>query len=144
MSEVTRTVIVGHTPAEMFDLIDAVEAYPQFLPWCGGATVLHRDPAVTRATLLINFHGIRQSFTTENAKRAPHEIRMRLVDGPFRSLDGAWRLSPLGAAGCKIEFHLEYEFASRLLERLVGPVFDHIAGTLVEAFVKRADSKTRD
>jgi len=144
MPEVIRTVIVARTPAEMFELIDAVELYPQFLPWCGGATVLHRDAAVTRATLHINFHGIRQSFTTENAKRPPREILLKLVDGPFRSLEGAWRLTALGAAGCKIEFHLKYEFASRLLERFVGPVFDHIAGTLVEAFVRRADRQGDD
>ena len=143
MPEVTRTVIVNHTPAEMFELIDAVESYPQFLPWCGAATVLHRDEAVTRATLTINFHGIRQSFTTENAKRAPHEMKIRLVDGPFRSMDGAWRLTALGAGGCKIEFHLEYEFASRLLEKLVGPVFGRIAGSLVEAFVRRAEQRGR-
>jgi len=146
MAEVKRSVIVAHPPARMFGLIDAVEAYPEFLPWCGGATVLHRDDATTRATLHINFHGIRQSFTTENAKRAPHEILIKLVDGPFRSLEGAWRLTALGTAGCKIEFHMRYEFASRLLEKLVGPVFDHIAGSLVEAFVRRADQGlgTRD
>jgi ribosome-associated toxin RatA of RatAB toxin-antitoxin module len=144
MPQVARTVIVSHTPAEMFELIDGVEAYPEFLPWCGGAAVLHRDAATTRATLQINFHGIRQSFTTDNAKQAPHEITMRLVDGPFRALDGAWRLSPLGSAGCKIEFQLRYEFASRLLEKLIGPAFAHIAGTLVEAFVRRADQKFRD
>ena len=143
MPSVTRTVIVNHTPAEMFELIDDVEAYPQFLPWCGGATVLYRDQSVTRATLRIDFHGIRQSFTTENAKRVPHEMTIRLVDGPFRSLEGLWRLTALGATGCKIEFHLSYEFASRLLARMVGPVFDRIAGTMVEAFVRRADSGDR-
>jgi ribosome-associated toxin RatA of RatAB toxin-antitoxin module len=143
MPEVIRTVIVAHTPERMFGLIDAVEAYPEFLP-CGGATVLHRDAAVTRATLHINCHGIRQSFTTENAKKPPGEISIRLVDGPFRSLEGAWRLAALGTAGCKIEFHMRYEFASRLLEKIVGPVFDPIAGSLVEAFVKRADSMNRD
>jgi ribosome-associated toxin RatA of RatAB toxin-antitoxin module len=139
MPEVTRTVIVGHTPERMFGLIDAVEAYPEFLPWCGGATVLHRDDSVTSATLHINFHGVRQRFTTENAKRPPEEILIRLVSGPFRSLEGAWRLTALGATGCKIDFHLRYEFSSTLLEKLVGPVFDHIAATLVEAFVRRAD-----
>jgi ribosome-associated toxin RatA of RatAB toxin-antitoxin module len=127
----------------MFALIDAVEAYPEFLPWCGGATVLHRDDFVTRATLHINFHGVRQRFTTENTKRPPEEILIKLVSGPFRSLEGAWRLGALGATGCKIEFHLRYEFSSRLLERMVGPVFGHIAGSLVEAFVRRANTKSR-
>ena len=146
MPEVTRTVIVAHTPDRLFRLIDAVEAYPEFLPWCGGATVLHRDDLITRATLHINFHGIRQSFTTENAKQPPREILIRLVDGPFRSLEGAWRLTALGTAGCRIDFHLRYEFASGLLERVVGPVFEHIAGSLVEAFVRRADrtAESRD
>ena len=142
MPEVTRTVIVAHTPDRMFRLIDGVEAYPEFLPWCSGVTVLHRDDAVTRATLHINLHGVRQSFTTENAKQPPQEMLIRLVDGPFRSLEGAWRLSALGKAGCRIEFHMRYEFASRLLAKVVGPVFDHIAGSLVEAFVRRADRTT--
>jgi ribosome-associated toxin RatA of RatAB toxin-antitoxin module len=139
MAEVSRSVIVGHTPAEMFALVDAVEAYPEFLPWCGGARVIHRDDAVTRATLEIAYRGIRQSFTTENAKRAPEEMRIRLVEGPFRRLDGLWRFAALGAGGCKIEFRLTYEFSSKLLEKAIGPVFGYIAGSLVEAFVKRAD-----
>lgn len=139
MPEVKRTVIVGHTPARMFALVDAVEAYPEFLPWCGAVTVLHRDETVIRATLHINYRGIRQSFTTENAKRAPEEMLIRLVEGPFRSLEGAWRFTALGQSGCKVEFRLRYEFSSQLLEKLVGPVFDHIAGNLVEAFVRRAD-----
>jgi ribosome-associated toxin RatA of RatAB toxin-antitoxin module len=122
----------------MFSLVDAVEDYPGFLPWCGGTTLHHRDPEITRATIQINYHGIRQSFTTENVKRAPHEMLIRLVEGPFRSLDGGWRFGDLAGRGCKIEFTLRYEFASRILEKLVGPVFQHIADTLVEAFVKRA------
>jgi len=139
VAEVSRSVIVGHTPAEMFALIDAVETYPEFLPWCGGARVIHRDEGVTRATLQIAYRGIRQSFTTENPKRAPEEMLIHLVEGPFRSLDGAWRLTALGTGGCKIEFRLRYEFSARWLEKLIGPVFDHIAKSLVEAFVKRAD-----
>jgi ribosome-associated toxin RatA of RatAB toxin-antitoxin module len=94
---------------------------------------------MTRATILINYHGIRQSFTTENVKHAPAEILIRLVEGPFRKLDGSWRFIGLAGRGCKIEFRLHYEFAGRLLDRLIGPVFHHIAGTLVEAFVKRAE-----
>ena len=140
MADVSRSVIVGHTPAEMFALVDAVEAYPEFLPWCGEARVIHRDETVTRATLHIAYRGIRQTFTTENAKRAPEEMRVHLVEGPFRSLDGVWRFTALGPGGCKIEFSLSYEFSSKWLEKLIGPVFDHIAGSLVEAFVRRADS----
>lgn len=138
MPDVTRSVLVEHTPAEMFALVDAVEAYPEFLPWCGATKVIHRDEATTRATIQINYHGIRQSFTTENAKRPPEEMQIRLVEGPFRRLEGVWRFIALGDRGCKIEFRLSYEFSGRLLERLIGPVFGYIAGTMVDAFVKRA------
>lgn len=127
----------------MYALVDAVEDYPRFLPWCGGATVIHRDARVTRATVLINYHGIRQSFTTENAKREPEEMLIRLVEGPFRALDGTWRFAALGERGCKVELKLHYEFSSRILERLVGPVFNRIANTLVDAFARRADELQR-
>ena len=138
MPEVIRSVIVSHSPEQMFALVDAVEQYPEFLPWCGGVVLLHRDEGVTRATIQINFHGLKQSFTTENAKRAPGEMAIRLLEGPFRKLDGRWRFTGLAGQGCKVELSLEYEYASRLLEKLVGPVFDRIATTLVDAFVKRA------
>jgi ribosome-associated toxin RatA of RatAB toxin-antitoxin module len=136
--EVNQSVLVEFTPEQMFDLIDGVEDYPKFLPWCGGTTLLHRDATTTRATISIDYRGIRRSFTTENAKRAPLEMSIRLVEGPFSRLDGGWRLTRLAERGCKIEFSLHYEFAGRLLDRLISPVFRHIAGTLVEAFVKRA------
>ena len=132
-------MLVGHSCERMYALVDAVEDYPKFLPWCGGATVIHRDAQVTRATVLINYHGIRQSFTTENAKRPPEEMLIRLVEGPFRALDGTWRFTALGERGCKVELKLHYEFSSRILEKLVGPVFDHIANTLVDAFARRAE-----
>jgi ribosome-associated toxin RatA of RatAB toxin-antitoxin module len=138
MTEVNRSVLVGFTPAQMFDLVEGVERYPEFLPWCGGATVGHRDAETTRATLLIHFRGIRQSFTTENRKQAPHGMIMRLVEGPFSRLDGSWRFTGLAGRGCKVELNLSYEFSSRLLEKVIGPVFGHIAGTLLDAFVKRA------
>jgi ribosome-associated toxin RatA of RatAB toxin-antitoxin module len=126
----------------MFALVDAVEDYPEFLPWCGAATVLHRDKAITRATIRIDYHGIRQSFTTENLKHPPGEMSIRLVEGPFRRLEGAWRFAALGGRGCKVELRLAYEFKSPMLGRLLGPVFDYIAGSLVEAFVKRAEQKS--
>lgn len=138
MREVNRSVLVEFTPAQMFSLVDKVEDYPHFLPWCGGTTLHHRDQAITRATIHINYHGIRQSFTTENVKHAPREMLIRLVEGPFRSLDGSWRFGDLAGRGCKIELALRYEFAGRVLEKLIGPVFQRIADTLVDSFVKRA------
>jgi ribosome-associated toxin RatA of RatAB toxin-antitoxin module len=140
MPEIIKTVLVEHTPDDMFALVDAVERYPEFLPWCGGASVSHRDGVTTRATILINYRGIRQSFTTENAKSPPQAISVRLVEGPFKTLDGDWRFMPLQGRGCKIEFRLHYEFSSRILERLVGPVFHYIANTMVDAFVRRAEA----
>jgi ribosome-associated toxin RatA of RatAB toxin-antitoxin module len=145
--EVRRSALVANSPAQMFALIDAVEDYPQFLPWCGATKVLHRDETTTRATVEINYHGIRQSFTTENTKRPPQEMLIKLVEGPFRKLEGEWRFTALGDQGCKIEFRLSYEFSGRLLAKLIGPVFNYIANSLVEAFVKRAEQQglgTRD
>jgi len=139
MIEVSRSVLVGYTPEQMYDLVDAVEDYPSFLPWCGGATVAHRDEQVTRATITIHYRGIRQHFTTENTKTRPAEMQIRLVEGPFSRLDGGWRFTGLAGRGCKVELNLRYEFSSRILEKLIGPVFSHIADTLVDAFARRAE-----
>ena len=138
MPEVNRSVLVEYTPKQMFDLVDAVEHYPEFLPWCGGVTVSRRDTVITCATILIHFRGIRQSFTTENTKQAPGEMIIRLVEGPFSRLDGNWRFTALADRGCKVELNLRYEFSSRLLGKVIGPVFGHISGTLLDAFVGRA------
>ncbi|MEK7834730.1 MAG: type II toxin-antitoxin system RatA family toxin [Pseudomonadota bacterium] len=140
MAEVNKSVLVAYPAQRMFALVDAVEKYPEFLPWCGGAELIFRDALLTRATIHINYHGIRQSFSTENAKREPHLMQIRLIEGPFRTLEGSWRFTDLGGAGCKIELSLRYEFASRMLEKLVGRVFGYIVNNLVDAFVKRAHS----
>lgn len=122
----------------MYALVDAVERYPEFLPWCSGASVPFRDETITRATIEINYRGIRQSFTTENHKEPGRAMRIELVRGPFEALNGNWRFLALDARSCKVEFELHYKFASRILEKLVGPVFHYIANTMVDAFVKRA------
>jgi len=132
-------VLVGHSAREMFELVDAVEAYPQFLPWCSGTNVTYRDESRTRATIHVNYHGVRQSFTTDNTKEPPEKMTVRLVEGPFHILDGEWRFKALAERACKVEFRLHYEFSSRILEKLVGPVFSYIANTMVDAFVKRAE-----
>ncbi|GLR13024.1 ubiquinone-binding protein [Chitinimonas prasina] len=124
----------------MFDLIDRVEDYPQFLPWCGQTQIHLRDHDWTVATIGIDYLGLKSAFTTENRKQADL-ISMELKDGPFRALTGAWRFHALADDACKIEFELDYEFSSRTLESLVGPVFSKIAGTFVDAFVKEADRR---
>ena len=143
MAHVKKLVLVEHTSEQMFHLVDRVEEYPGFLPWCGGTELLQRDDAVTRARLHINYHGIKAHFATENEKTFPRQMLIRLVDGPFHHLDGGWQFTPLGDTACKIEFDLHYEFSSKLIEKAVGPVFSHIANTFVDAFVKRAESVFR-
>lgn len=140
MPEVSKSVLVGFSAERMFALVDSVEHYPEFMPWCGDASVDYRDDIRTRATIHISYRGIRQSFTTENLKEHAREMRIRLVEGPFRTLDGTWRFIPLSGQACKIEFSLHYEFSSRILEKLIGPVFNYIANTFVDAFIRRAQS----
>ncbi|HTS52638.1 MAG TPA: type II toxin-antitoxin system RatA family toxin [Burkholderiales bacterium] len=138
MALVEKSVLVGHAAERMYALVDDVERYPEFLPWCGGARVELRDGTLTRAAILIDYRGIKQSFKTENRAQPPERIEIRLVSGPFRQLDGLWLFTSLSPEACKIEFRLHYEFSNRLLEKLVGPVFKHIANTLLEAFLQRA------
>ncbi|HQR04704.1 MAG: type II toxin-antitoxin system RatA family toxin [Proteobacteria bacterium] len=138
MAVVEKTVLIEFTPAQMFDLVDRVEEYPRFLPWCGGIELHERSTDRTVATLHISYHGVKSHFSTENAKEAPFHMRMALRDGPLKHLDGDWRFTPLGEHACKVQFRLHYEFSNRLLEKVVGPVFNHIANTFVDAFVQRA------
>ncbi|MCQ9378723.1 type II toxin-antitoxin system RatA family toxin [Methyloversatilis sp. XJ19-49] len=139
MAEVRKTVLIERSAEQMFRLVDGVEHYPEFLPWCGGSEVIERTDTLTRARIDINYHGVKAHFATANAKSFPHSMTIRLVEGPFKSLDGTWAFTQLGDVACKIEFNLRYEFSSRLIEKVVGPVFSHIANTFVEAFVKQAD-----
>ena len=139
MKRIERTAIVEHSAAQMYALVDGIEAYPEFLPWCAEAEVHERVPGKTRATLTARIGALRQSFTTENQNRPGEAIEMRLVKGPFRRFRGEWRFAPLGENACRIEFALEYEFASRTLGRLLAPLFDGMADSMVDAFVRRAD-----
>ncbi|MDR2874754.1 MAG: type II toxin-antitoxin system RatA family toxin [Methylobacillus sp.] len=139
MAQVEKSVLVSHSAERMYALVDAPERYPEFLPWCGGVDLQQRDDAITIATLHIDYRGIRQKFTTKNTKTFPTLMEIKLVDGPFRKLEGVWRFIPLADNACKIEFRLHYEFSNHLLEKIIAPVFSHIANTFVEAFVNRAD-----
>jgi ribosome-associated toxin RatA of RatAB toxin-antitoxin module len=140
MAQVEKTVLVEHPSHAMFSLVDAVEEYPRFLPWCGGTEVKWRDEMTTVATIYINYMGVKQSFTTENSKSPHTEMLLSLQEGPFTHLQGQWRFHSLGATACKIEFRLSYSFSSHLLEKALTPVFNHIANTFVDAFVTRADA----
>jgi ribosome-associated toxin RatA of RatAB toxin-antitoxin module len=140
MVSVKKTVLVPYGAAAMFELVDRVDLYSQFLPWCGGARVLEVHPDGKTARLDIDYHGVKAHFTTTNVNRAPESIVVTLKDGPFRHLHGEWRFHALAADACKVEFELAYEFATPLLGRAVGPVFGHIANTFIDAFVRRAEA----
>jgi ribosome-associated toxin RatA of RatAB toxin-antitoxin module len=138
MALVEKTVLIEQSADRMFGLVDRCEDYPTFLPWCSETEVKYRDEHKTVATLHINYHSVKSSFTTQNDKVHPTSMSIRLVDGPFRRLEGSWRFKPLAENACKIEFQLHYEFSSKLFEKVIGPVFNHIANTFVDAFVRRA------
>lgn len=143
MEEIRKVVLIEFTPTQMFELVDGVEAYPDFLPWCDGGEVLTRTPTHTSARIYINYHGIRANFATENDNQPPSKISIHLREGPFRRLEGEWRFSALGEAACKVEFRLVYEFSSRIMEAAAGSVFRHAADTFVDAFIKRAEQTYR-
>lgn len=140
MAAVHKSVIVGYSAEQMFALVDRVEDYPRFLPWCGGVEVREREPNRLVATIGIHYHGIKQTFTTENTNIRPVSMQMRLLEGPFRHLQGAWVFKPLREDACKVEFDLQYEFSSRILEKIIGPVFSMIANSFVDSFCKRAET----
>jgi ribosome-associated toxin RatA of RatAB toxin-antitoxin module len=137
--EVRKTLLVGHSAARMFDLIEEAEHYPEFLPWCAAATIVERDAGVVAADVTVDYHGVRFHFRTRNPKRPPEWMAIRLEHGPFHQFEGEWNLTPLAADGCRIDFLLRYDFKRGITGRLAAPVFDRIANTLVDAFVARAD-----
>lgn len=146
MKTVNKSVLIWYRPEEMYALVIDVPAYPQFLPWCDHATVVADDGQGMTAEIGIAFGGVRQTFTTRNLHTPAREVAMQLVDGPFSRLDGQWRFFPLGDGtqrACRVELLLNYGFDNAALGRLVGPVFDRIAGSLVDAFVKRAEQVYR-
>ena len=142
MKTVHKSVLIWYSPQEMYALVTAVADYPKFLPWCDHASVLATDAAGMTAEVGIAFSGIRQTFTTRNDHTEGSQVVMQLINGPFSRLDGQWDFVPLGDGtqrACRVEFNLNYGFDNATLARLVGPVFDRIAGNLVDAFVKRAE-----
>ncbi len=122
----------------MFDLVNDVERYPEFLPWCASAEVQSRSSDEVVATLEIRRAGLRHRFTTRNALSAPEYVALELVDGPFERFEGAWQFTPLAADACKVALDLDFEYAGRIVRAALGPVFNRSADTLVDAFCTRA------
>jgi ribosome-associated toxin RatA of RatAB toxin-antitoxin module len=140
MPTVKKTALVPFSAAAMFDLVAAVEEYPEFLPWCGGSQVHQRTDQGMVATIRIAYRGLSQSFTTENLHERPHRIEMKLRDGPFSRLHGVWTFKALTPEACRVDLDMEYEMRSGLIAQLLGPVFEQIAQTMVDAFVNRAEA----
>ena len=140
MQRVKKSVLVPYSATQMFDLVECVEDYPKFLPWCGGTEVLEKRAKGKTARVDIDFHGVRAHFVTANEHHRPTSIIVKLQDGPFRHLHGEWRFKALAAHACKVELEMSYEFATPMLEAVVGPVFNQIANTFIDAFVRRAET----
>ena len=140
MAVVHKSVFLGYSAQQMFDLVANIDDYPKFLPWCSGIEIRERRDNVVVASIGINYHGVRQSFTTSNENTVPTTIKMKLVDGPFKCLDGVWTFKALREDACKIELDMRYEFSGTLLDKQVGPVFGMIANSMVDSFCKRAET----
>ena len=151
MKHVKKSVLLWYTAHEIYELVVDVEAYPKFLPWCERVEIIGRDDEALTARLFLAYSGIRYAFTTKNVQRKDDSVHIGLIDGPFSLLDGLWRFVPLPlphsadvaastqASACKIEFEMRYAFSNGVLEAAISPVFDRIANTFVDSFVRRAE-----
>ena len=137
--EIHKSALVGRSASETFDLIEAAEHYPEFLPWCADAVILTRSHREVAARITINFHGLSFALTTRNPKRRPRWMKIHLEQGPFRRFEGEWRVTELAAHACRIDFDLRYEFGRGPVGLLARPIFSDIANTLVDAFAQRAE-----
>ncbi len=142
MKTVNKSVLIWYSPEEMYALVTDVDHYPDFLPWCDQARVLERDALGMTAEVGMSLGGLRKSFVTRNTHEEGRRVTIRLVKGPFSRLEGDWFFHPVGDGSqraCKVELQLSYGFDNMALAALVGPVFDRIAGSMVDAFIKRAE-----
>jgi len=140
MHSVERSVLVPYSAAQMFELVAAVDQYPEFMPWCGGSQIHSRSEQAMKASVTISLAGVKQTFTTQNQHDYPNLIKLDLVDGPFSALTGRWEFQALSDSACKVVFTMNYEFSSRTLERVVGPIFNRIANSFIDSFSQRADA----
>lgn len=139
MYKVNRSALLGYSARQMYDLVVDIESYPEFLNWCSGARIIERGEGQVVASIDISFKGLHRSFTTRNYVDGGSSVRIELVDGPFRTLNGIWRFIELDADSCKIELDLEFDFSTAFVARLVGPVFSQIANRQLDAFQRRAE-----
>ncbi len=144
MTTINKSALVLHTPDKMYKLVNEVENYPLFLPWCKSSHVIERDELSQRATVDIAKGPINKSFTTQNSMVVDRSIILVLEDGPFKSLDGEWTFKAIGDKGCKITLNITFDFSNSLVAAVLNPVFTEICNSLVDAFVKQADKSYKD
>lgn len=135
---INKSALVVYSAEQMFALVDKIEDYPEFLPWCSSSTIMSRDELEVTASLAVSHSGLNKSFTTRNVNQPYEQITMQLVEGPFSRLEGIWRFQQLGEDGCKVTLDLDFEFKSKLVGMTFGPIFGQMAGTMVDAFTQRA------
>ena len=143
MPTINKVAKVPYTAAEMYDLVNAIEEYPQFLPWCPSTTVLSRKAEEVRACIQIAKGGVQHTFTTVNRLQQNKLIEMRLLEGPFRHLEGNWRFEPV-VGGCQVSFDLSFEFSNKFLALTASPILQKIAGSFIDAFTARAGERYAD
>jgi ribosome-associated toxin RatA of RatAB toxin-antitoxin module len=139
MRKISRSALVPYSAEQMYVLVEDVESYPDFLPWCGGAVLHWREGDVLEGSVEMHLAGLRRSFRTRNRMHEFEAIDMDLVDGPFSHLSGGWHFKPLDHLGCKVSLDVEFEVKSRATNRLLGRYFEEICNSLVDAFVRRAE-----
>ena len=139
MTQIRRSALVRHTPEQMFDLVNAVAAYPSRFDWCSAAEVLNEHDGGLTARLDLRMAGITQSFTTRNATQRPGRIDMQFVDGPFKTLQGSWTFDALGDAGCKVALALDFEVSNPLLGAALKLGLKGLADRMVDDFCRVAD-----
>lgn len=139
MRRIDRSTLVPYSSREMFRLVDDVESYPDFLPWCSDAVIERQEGDTIVATLELHKGGMTKRFTTRNTRNPYSAIDLALVGGPFRSLAGGWRFRDLGEEGCRVSLELAFAFDSRLVDMVFGPFFEDICKSLVDAFTRRAE-----
>jgi len=138
MPTISRSALVMHSVEQMYQLINDIVAYPTFLPDCNDSKVIAQDERTVTAALLVSKGGLNKWFTTRNTLVSNEKIKLSLVDGPFKKLEGYWLLTPLSEDACKVSLELEYEFSNKLVSMAFGKVFSHFSNSLVQVFTQRA------
>lgn len=138
MPNVNKSLIVPYSARQMFDLVNAVADYPEFLPWCKASQIQNENNNELSASLTLAKGGIEKTFTTRNRLHPPKMIEVKLLDGPFKHLEGFWQFEELSPTSCKISLNLEFEFSSKLLGMAFGSVFQQVMQSLINAFTERA------